>query len=114
MITLDKQHYKVLAYIYRHQYIHIDELRKKFENIDVIGKNLLNWGLVHYTVAENFLAESQQPKTLHPGDKPNAFAVTDFDGNLIVEQKLTTTFSIVVPIAISVLSLIVSVIGIFV
>ena len=113
MITLDKKHYKALAYIYFHPYISVDELRKKFENIDVIGKNLRKWGLVHYTVAENFLAEVQQPNTLHKGDNPNGYAVTDFDGNLIVEQKLTTTFSIVVPIAISVLSLIVSVIGIF-
>lgn len=110
MIALDKQHLKVLRYIYHHSYGPYENIKKHFKNLPVeaICINLHKLKLIHFTIAKTLLEEAENPNTILLGLKPACNAATRSEGNIIIEHYYTKLISFLLPISISTISLILS------
>ncbi len=114
MCTLDKNHFRVLRFIYHHPYKPFAEVEKKFHKLPTknIGAKLLELGLVRYTVAESF--ESDSEKQRFPGEQPGGNAVSLFEGNIIVERFYAKLLTFFLPLGVSTAAFIVSFISLLI
>lgn len=112
MTELDKDHMKVLRYIYRHPFTEFSKIEKRYKKLPVnkIGANLLRFDLIICTVA-NSLVDDEDKKHYHSYES-KAKVFSRLKGNVVVEKYYERLLTFFLPLSISAIALVLSFISV--